>query len=45
MKPFHRILVAMKFEVHLQNFYEVSTRALCGFTIYLGIPRKESHTF
>ena len=37
MKKFHHILGAMKFEVHLQNFYEVLTRSGWGVTIYLGL--------
>ena len=44
-KYFHHILGATKFEVHLQNFSEVSTRAGCGVTIYLGITREASHIF
>ena len=45
MNPSHRILGAMKFKVHLQNFSKVSTRAGCGGTIYLGITREASHIF
>ena len=39
MNFFHHILGAMEFKMHLQNFSEVSTRAGCGGTIYLGITR------
>ena len=45
MKKIHPILGATKFKVPLQNFSEVSTRAGCGGTIYLGIMREASHIF
>ena len=42
---FHHIPGVTKFEVPLKNFSEVSTRAGCGVTIYLGIPKEEYHIF
>ena len=36
---------AMKFEVHLKMFSEVSTRVGYGGTIYLGITREGFHIF
>ena len=44
-KYFHYILGDTKFEIHLQNFSEVLTRAVCGGTIYLGITREASQIF
>ena len=41
----NRILGATKFEVHLQNFSEVSTRAGNGVKIYFGITMETSHIF
>ena len=45
MKFFHHILGATKFEVHLNIFSKVLTRAGHGGTIYLGIMRETSNTF
>ena len=42
MKSFYNILGATKFEVHLQIFSDISTRAGCAVTIHLGITREAS---
>ena len=41
----HHILGAMKSEVHLNYFSEVSTMVGCDDTIYLGETREVSHIF
>ena len=43
MIKINHIVGAMKYEVHLQNFSEVSRRVGCGVTIYLGIRRESYH--
>ena len=45
MKKINHILGTTKFEVRLQNFSEVSTRAECGGTICLGITIEASRIF
>ena len=45
MTFFHHIVGATKFEVYLHIFSEVSTRAGCSDTIYLGITREASQIF
>ena len=45
MKSFYNILGATKFEVHLQIFSDVSTRAGRAVTIYLGITKEASQIF